>query len=172
MRTWPARGVKGCHIPPPTHKKKVFLGTTCTPFVTQPSTPCVPQSVSWWRCPVESSGLAQHFLAGLQPQTHFPFYPPFSLDPWICNDWCVSLWLLCPDGFSLVEPPLEFFQVQFPIAVVVESFHHSFHLSHKRGNLYTLSMEEASQEWFDFKPLLLNVMIQVSQFVSNSQLSH
>ena len=106
----------------------MFLGTTCTPFVTQPATPCVPQSVSWWRCPVESSGSAQHFLAGLQPQTHFPFYPPFSLDPWTCNNWCVSVWLLCLEGFSLVESPLEFFQVQFPIAVVVESFHHSFHL--------------------------------------------
>ena len=69
----------------------MFLGTTCTPFVTQPSTPCVPQSVSWWRCHVESSGSVQHFLASLQPQTHFPFCPPFSSDPWICNYWCVSV---------------------------------------------------------------------------------
>ena len=51
----------------------------------------------------------------------------------------MSVRLFCLDGFSLVESPLEFFQVQFPIAVVVESFHHSFHLSHKRGILYTLS---------------------------------
>ena len=51
---------------------------------------------------------------------------------------CLWSWF-CRDGFSLADSPLEFFQVQFPIAVVVKSFHHSFHLSHIRANLYTLS---------------------------------